>query len=227
MATVNAKVKRLHISDLENVRPSGLIAMNLDDDDELGWVGLTSGKDDIILVTSEGKSLRMAEKTIRPTSRQAGGVRGILLDKSDRLTSMQVVEPDAYLLIVTEKGYGKRTALSEYASKGRGTKGMKTINQAHIPQIGKIVAARVVEEEDQITLMSANGIVLRLEVKGIHPTGRATRGVRVMDLGNGDFVASLARISAKNLEENLGIEPNGIVEQSVPTPVEPEETEED
>ena len=119
-----------------------------------GWVGLTSGNDDIILVTSEGKSLRMAEKTIRPTSRQAGGVRGILLDKSDQLTSMQVVEPDAYLLIVTEKGYGKRTALSEYASKGRVPRVMKTINQAHIPQIGKIVAARVVEEEDQITLMS-------------------------------------------------------------------------
>ena len=203
LATLRGKVKRLKISEFEQVRPSGLIAMNIGNDDRLDWAGVTSGEDDIMLVTEQGKALRMSEKTIRPTSRQAGGVRGISLEKGDNLTSMQVVEPDAYLLVVTEKGYGKRTLLSAYASKGRGTKGMKTINTSHIPTIGKIVAARVVADDDQITLMSLNGIVLRLEVKGISITGRATRGVRVMDLADEDTVASLARISSKSLEVKI------------------------
>ncbi|MCJ7623296.1 MAG: DNA gyrase subunit A [Anaerolineaceae bacterium] len=198
MATAKGLVKRVAISHFANVRPSGLLAMNLGDDDYLGWVRMTSGQDDIILVTEQGKALRISESTIRAMGRQAGGVRGIRLRDDDNLTSMEVVELGGYLLNVTENGYGKRTPLSAYPVKGRATRGIKTIDEKQIYRIGKIVASKVVQEDDQITFMSGAGMVLRLKVSGINPSSRTTRGVRVMDLVKGDTVASLARISATN-----------------------------
>jgi DNA gyrase subunit A len=207
MATAKGSVKRVAISQFASVRPSGLLAMKLGDDDHLGWVQMTSGQDDVMLVTEQGKALRISEKTIRAMGRQAGGVRGIRLRGKDRLTSMEVVEPGGFLLNVTENGYGKRTPLSAYPVKGRATRGIKTIDEKQIFRIGKIVASRVVQEDDQITLMSGGGMVLRLKVSGINPSSRTTRGVRVMDVVEGDTVASLARISATNendMEEEQG-----------------------
>jgi DNA gyrase subunit A len=186
--------------------------MKLEDDDELGWARLTSGNDDILLVTERGQVVRFPEKDIRPTRRQAGGVRGIRLHANDRLTSMEIAEPGGYLLIVTKNGYGKRTSLGEYLSKSRATMGIKTINQRQLMTLGKVVSGRVVQENDQITLISSNGMVLRLRVDGINPTSRATRGVRVMDLIPGDTVASVARISVAEVvqpdEENLETAPD-------------------
>ncbi len=136
------------------------------------------------------------------------GVTGIKLRPGDMVASMDVVKPDAELLVVTELGYGKRTPLKEYPSKGRATGGVATIDQQNLKKIGRISTARVVEEEDDLTLISANGLIIRLKVKDISRTGRATRGVRVMDLAPGDKVASLARIGKTEIQTEAG-EGNG------------------
>jgi DNA gyrase subunit A len=193
MATVKGRVKRVALSEFSSVRPSGLIAMTLEQGDELGWVKLTSGKDDILMVTKKGQALRISEDEIRSMGRQAAGVTGIKFKADDRLADMEVCEPNSTLLIVTEHGFGKRTKLDEYPKKGRATGGVITIDQKHLDKTGRIVAARVVQEDDEISLISACGIMLRLKVKTISISGRSTRGFRVMDLDEGDAVASVAR----------------------------------
>ncbi|HUM48794.1 MAG TPA: DNA gyrase subunit A [Anaerolineaceae bacterium] len=197
MATRNGRVKRIALSEFESVRPSGLIAIRLEPEDQLGWVCLTTGNDDVILVTRQGKALRFHEDQIRPTGRNTMGVTGIRLSKNDTLASMEVVEPDGFLLVLTEKGNGKRTPLSEYVPKGRGTLGVATINPRALAQIGEVAQARVVQEGDEVTLISAAGIVLRTKVASIPVQGRATQGVNVMVLGEGDSVAAVARIPAE------------------------------
>jgi len=195
MATVMGRVKRMALSEFASVRPSGLVAIGLEEGDELGWVRLTSGKDEVILVTQQGMALRIDENEVRAMGRQAGGVAGIKLQKKDQVASMEVIEPDGYLVVVTEKGYGKRVKLEEYPTKGRATGGVATTAQKNLPQTGPVAAARVVQEEDEITVISSGGMVLRLKVKEIDTAGRATRGTRLMIVTEGDRVASLARIT--------------------------------
>jgi DNA gyrase subunit A len=209
LATVHGRLKRMILSEFSSVRPSGVVAIGLEKGDELGWVRLTSGKDDIIMVTAQGHALRIAESAVRSMGRQAGGVAGIKLRKGDQLASMEVVEKNGSLLIVTEMGYGKRTLLSDYPKKGRATGGIVTINQKTLGSTGKIAVARVVQDEDEITLISTGGLVLRLKVKDIKSSGRATRGIRFMDLLKGDAVASLARISAADLQKGADEKSNG------------------
>lgn len=199
MATVSGRVKRVALKEFASVRPSGLIAMSLDDDDELGWVRLTTGKDDVILVTRQGQALRLPETKIRSMGRQAAGVSGIKLRPNDLLASMEVVEPNGKLLVVTEFGFGKRTNLDEYPAKGRATGGVATVDQKHLGKIGSIAAARVVQDEDEVTMISASGVLIRLKVKDLSTGGRATRGFRIMDLDKDDFVASVARIAVADL----------------------------
>ncbi|MBI9050687.1 MAG: DNA gyrase subunit A [Anaerolineaceae bacterium] len=194
MTTAKGLIKRVELSQFSSVRPSGLIAISLEKDDTLGWVRVTNGSNDIIMVTHEGKALRMSEALVRPMGRQARGVRAMKLSKTDQMQAVEVVEEGGFLLVVTEKGYGKRTPLSAYMAKGRGTKGMFTIDTKAVDKIGRIAAACVIQDGEEITLMSSNGIVLRLKANGISITGRATRGVRMMDIHEGDHVASLARI---------------------------------
>ncbi len=200
MATRNGRVKRVALSEFASVRPSGLIAITLSKGDELGWVRLTTGKNDIILVTERGQALRYKEDAVRSMGRMAAGVIGIRMSKGDRVTSMEVVEGDGDLLVVTTNGYGKRTPLSEYSTKGRGTRGVQTIDKKATHKIGEIAAARVVQEADDLTIMSANGVVLRTKVRQISQSGRATRGVLLMNLQQGDSVASLARIAHADLQ---------------------------
>jgi len=195
LATVQGRIKRVSLSEFASVRVSGMIALSLDEGDELGWARLTSGQDDLILVTVEGRALRMKEDVIRVMGRTARGVAGIRLEEGDHLTSMEVVVPGASLLVVTEKGYGKRTALTQYRTQGRATKGIATIDTKSIKTIGKIASARVVEKGDQLTLISNNGIMLRINVDDIKSAGRSTRGVRIMHMDKGDKVASVGRIS--------------------------------
>jgi DNA gyrase subunit A len=208
MATQKGRIKRVSLAEFASVRPSGLIAMGLEEGDRLGWVRLTRGKDDVILVTEGGQALRMSEEEVRPMGRQASGVNGINLRPGDLVTSMEVVEPDGYLMIITTLGYGKRSPLDEYPLKGRATGGVTTIDQKNMDKIGKIASARVVQDDDEITSISSGGTVLRQKVKEINPLGRATRGVHLMNLVKGDTVASLARLLAE--EE--------IVEEAEPLP---------
>jgi len=195
VATASGRVKRMQLSDFESVRVSGLIAITLEEGDELGWAGLTSGKDDLIMVTANGNALRVNENDFRPMGRSARGVTGIKLAAGDRLTSMEVVTADGFLLVVTEKGYGKRTELKQYRTQGRATKGVATIDQKSIKTIGRIASARVVEKDDSVSFMTTNGLMLRVNVSDITKSGRATRGVRLINLDKNDSLASIARIS--------------------------------
>jgi DNA gyrase subunit A len=199
MVTRQGRAKRVSLSEFAAVRPSGLIAINLDRGDELGWARLTHGEDEIIIVTERGQALRFSEAEVRPMGRQAGGVTGIRLAKGDQVTGMEVVEEGGDLLVVTSGGYGKRTPLSEYAPKGRANLGVKTIAQEALKRIGAITAVRVVQEADDLTIISANGVALRTQVKDISQSGRATRGVTLINLDSGDSVASLARIADADL----------------------------
>ncbi len=197
MATRKGKVKKTSIEEFAAVRPSGLIAINLKKGDELGWVKMTRGEEQIILVTERGQALRFSEEDIPSMGRAASGVMGIKLAKGDRVAAMDVVDPKADLLVVTERGFGKRTPLKEYPLYGRYAKGVQTIDVNRLREIGRIVDAQVVSEEDEITLISAEGMVLRTTVKDVSSMGRATKGVVVMNLRKGDTVASLARINNK------------------------------
>ena len=194
MATVKGRVKRVEMSAFEAVRPSGLIAINLDEDDHLGWACLTGGENEIMLITHNGQALRFAETAIRPMGRQAMGVIGIRVRPGDKLAAMEVVEPAGTLLVVTDKGFGKRTNLSEYSPKGRATMGVATIDKHAVDLIGKIKEARVVQEKDEVSLISSGGIVIRMAVADISLQSRVTRGVRIVQLEEGDSVAALARI---------------------------------
>ena len=199
LATSKGRIKRMSLSALSSVRPSGIISINLANGDELGWARLTNGKDDIILVTEQGQALRFSEEKLRAMGRTGQGVRGIRLDDQDRLTSMEVVEPEGSLLVVTTKGFGKRTELNKYPSRGRGAKGIATTSKKSLDVIGLIASARVVQTSDVITIMSANGHVLRAKVKNLRLAGRTTRGVKLMDVKEGDRVVSLARTSNAEL----------------------------
>jgi DNA gyrase subunit A len=202
MMTRSGRIKRVDLAEFASVRPSGLIAISLADDDELGWVRLTSGDEELLIVTERGQALRFHESEVRSMGRPAQGVIGIRLRAGDRVVCMDIVEPEGDLLIVTTKGYGKRTPLGEYSAKSRATMGILTIDRKAIPKIGRIAAARVIQpDEDLITLISANGIVMRTKADALSMQGRATQGVQTMDIEEGDTVVSLARIAAADLRK--------------------------
>ncbi|MDL1910789.1 DNA gyrase subunit A [Chloroflexi bacterium CFX6] len=201
MATVRGKVKRVAMDEFASVRPSGLIAMNLEEGDQLGWARLTSGDDEVIFVTENGQALRFHESKVRAMGRQAAGVQAIRLKKDDAVTSMDVVEKDGSLLVVTSGGFGKQTPLREYSPKGRATGGIATIDQKAIKEIGRIVAARVVQKNDDLTIITANGVAIRIKNRTVKQAGRATKGVHLIKPQPGDSVASVARISAEDLKK--------------------------
>jgi DNA gyrase subunit A len=199
MATRNGKVKRVELAEFSSVRPSGLIAINLEEGDELGWARLTDGEDEIILVTELGQALRFNEASVRSMGRTASGVIGIGLVQGDHVASMEVVESGGELLIVSSTGYGKCTPLSEYPPKGRATGGVQTIDPKSLKIIGNIAAARVVQPVDEVTIISAGGVVLRTRVKEIKHGGRIAKCDVLISLEGEDYVASLARISTTDL----------------------------
>ncbi len=203
MITRKGRIKRVEVNVFENVRPSGLIAVNLDDDDSLGWVKLTEGEQDLIIVSEQGKGIRFSEEDVRPMGRNAAGVNAIRLDDWDRVAGADVVLPDDDLLVITEKGYGKRTPLDEYRQQNRYGQGVRAMVLTP-ERTGKIVSARVVATGDEVTCISAKGIILRTATDVISQQGRSTQGVRVMDLRAGDTVASVAVIREGRLSQVNG-----------------------
>jgi len=193
MATRGGKIKRTNLAEFAHVRPSGLIAIDLEAGDELGWVRPTDGHREIIVVTQMGQAIRFPEDQVRSVGRSAGGVMAIRLAQDDLVISMEVVEPENDLLVVTRLGYGKRTPLKRYRTQTRHGKGIRTL-PANLQVTGKIAAARVVAQQDEVAVISEDGIVLRTRVTGIPRMGRMARGARLMALGEGDRVASLARV---------------------------------
>ncbi|GAF85222.1 unnamed protein product, partial [marine sediment metagenome] len=197
MVTRQGRIKRVALGELASVRRSGLVAIKLEKGDELGWVRLTNGDQEIILVTKRGKALRFSETAVRPQGRAGAGVWAIRLAGGDAVTSVDVVEPEGQLLVMTAHGYGKRTSLSEFPTKGRHGGGMVTLHQKHLSQTGPIVAARVVGLKSEVTIITAEGMALRTHVENFPQQGRASRGKRVIDLEAGDVVASVARLAEK------------------------------
>ncbi len=193
MVTTGGRVKRTPVEEFANIRAGGLVAILLEEGDELGWVRLTPGDAELILVTEQGQALRFREEEVRPMKRMASGVSGIRLEEGDRVASADVVFPDADLFLVTEQGYGKRVPLQEFPVQGRYGKGVVCIGGKRQTR-GAVAAARVVGPEDEVTLISARGIVLRVPASSIPQMGRPARGVRLMDLKDGDRVASVAVI---------------------------------
>jgi DNA gyrase subunit A len=208
MCTRRGRIKRIGLSEFESVRPSGIVALNLEEGDELGWVKLARAKDEAILVSAHGKALRFEVGTVRSMGRSASGVSSMRLGEGDQIAGMDIVDPRADILILTTNGFGKRTPLSEYGTKGRRGKGMWAINYRKIEEIGTIVTAQVVAPGDEVTLISAQGMVLRTTVKQISQQGRATKGTRVMRLEEGDVLRSVARIP----QEKDGAPADGKVE---------------
>jgi DNA gyrase subunit A len=217
MVTRHGRIKRVAMSEFASVRPSGLIAINLDQGDVLGWARMTSGQQEIILVSERGQALRFNEAKVRAMGRQAAGVAAMRLGKGDYLASMDVVDPDGELLVVTVNGYGKRTPLKEYPPKGRATGGIATLSRSGMQTTGPVAAARVVRQEDEITIISTNGQALRTKVKEIRQAGRATMGTRLINLKDGDTVASVARLAAKDIAPVAEAPKDGRDEEAVPS----------
>ena len=221
MITRKGRIKRVEISSFENVRASGLIAINLDEDDSLGWVKLTRGEQDLIIISEQGKGIRFSEEDVRAMGRTAAGVNAMRLDDWDYIAGADAIDPDQdeRLLIITEKGYGKQTPVDEYRRQNRYGQGVKAM-VLEPNRTGRIVSSRVVTKGDEVTCISSNGIMLRTSVDAISVQGRITQGVRVMDLRGGDTVASVAviregrlsRVEEKEEEEiemETAVSPNG------------------
>ena len=196
MVTKNGRIKKTSLSEFENVRKSGIISIKLEKGDALKKVVKTTGEDDIILTTKQGTAIRFKEKDIRPMGRSAAGVKGLKLKKGDEVIGMDVIKKNVkqYLLVVMENGYGKRTDISQYRLQGRGGSGIKTAKITS--KTGKIVLAAIVEtsEEEDLIVISQKGQVIRTGVKSISLLSRATQGVRIMRLDEGDKVASGASL---------------------------------
>jgi DNA gyrase subunit A len=196
MLTRMGRIKRVKLSEFAAVRPSGIIAVNLEPGDELGWVRATFGDQDFIVVTALGRASRFRETEVRAMGRTAAGVRAIRLAKGDAVAGFDVVEPGGDLLVLTEHGWGKRTPLAQYPLHSRTSRGVWALAHAKVEQTGNIVAARVVQPEDQVSIITAAGITLRTPVASISQQGRTARGVRIVTPDNGDLVAAMARLLA-------------------------------
>jgi len=197
MATREGRIKRVHLHEFEAVRPSGLIAMSLTEGDTLGWVKSTKGHQDIVIVTEQGQSIRFAEQQVRVMGRGAGGVNAIRLQDVDRVVGMDVVSEDhTNVLVVTQNGFGKRTALDEYKQHSRYGKGMRTI--ARNERTGPIVAMRCITEQDGILLITRLGVVLRTSLDQIRETSRSTQGVKLMNMKKGDEVVGIAILNGED-----------------------------
>ncbi|MBO0682352.1 MAG: DNA gyrase subunit A, partial [Candidatus Dormibacteraeota bacterium] len=199
MVTRKGYIKKTRIQEYANVRRNGLIAMNVQQGDELLWVAPTSGEDDILLASQEGKAIRFHESEVRPMGRDTQGVIGMKLGRNDLVAGMAVMKPGADLLVVSEKGYGKRTPVSEYPTHHRAGQGVFTLKVTD--RVGRLAALRVTDsEDDEVLLISATGMVLRTAVGSISRYGRQTQGVIVMRVAADDQIVALAPVGLETEE---------------------------
>jgi DNA gyrase subunit A len=193
MCTVRGTVKKTPFEQYQNVRSSGLIAINLDDGDELKWIRMTTGDNEVVISTSQGQAIRFHEKGARPMGRVARGVRGIRLRPGDHVIGMDIVEPGADIFVISKFGYGKRTKIDQFTPHARGGVGIRSaiVND----KTGELVGVkRLLSDEQELILISRNGQTIRLGLSDIPALGRATQGVRIMRLNDADEVVSLALV---------------------------------
>ncbi|MBT9155134.1 MAG: DNA gyrase subunit A [Firmicutes bacterium] len=195
MATKSGMVKKTSLTEYANIRTNGLIGISLRDGDELIGVRLTDGNSDVVLGTRLGLSIRFDEQDVRPMGRATQGVKGIDLGDGDTCIAMDIVRAGVVLLAITEHGYGKRTDISEYRQQSRGGKGIQSIKASE--RNGRVVCLRAVSAEDELMVISEQGIIIRIDMKSIPVLGRATQGVKIIRLDEGDQVVAIARVAAK------------------------------
>lgn len=198
-ATKQGVVKKTPLNDYANIRKVGLIAIHLRDDDELIGVKLTNGKRDIIMGTSQGMSIRFPEEDVRSMGRGATGVKGIQLSKDDFVIDMDVVHEHHDVLIVTAQGYGKRTPIDDYRVQSRGGKGIKTLNITD--KNGKVVGLKIVNDEEDLMIITGAGTIIRTSIAGISTMGRNTQGVRLIHIRDEDEVATVAKVEKSEEQE--------------------------
>ena len=199
MATMMGVVKKTSLSEYDSSRKDGLVAINLDAGDELIGVKLTSGTEEIILSTANGAAIRFSEEDVRPMGRATRGVRGISLERRDHVVSMDTVQENGELLVISEHGYGKRTPLGNFRSTHRGGKGVYALRCND--KTGDLVAIEVVRPGDEMMIISRDGIIIRVNVNDISEQGRYAQGVRVIKLDDGDTVVDMAKVISKDEEE--------------------------
>jgi len=205
LATSGGIVKKTEFKSYDTIlREAGLIAIRLQGDDELVGVQLTDGERDLLIVSARGQAARFEESKVRAQARDTQGVKAMNLDAGDRVLSLCVANDDDDLLVVTGNGYGKRTAMSEYPRKGRPTKGVRTIKVSD--RKGELITARPVREGQELLLISQMGQVIRIAVSGIRRMGRSTEGVRLMVVGDEDFVCGVAPVEEGQAPEDEGDE---------------------
>lgn len=192
--TKKGTIKKTALSQFDTNRKNGIIAVKLKDGDELIDIKQTSGNDDVIIVTKNGKSIRFNEKDVRPMGRVAGGVRAIKLEEDDEVVSMSLVKEDDELLVVTKNGYGKRTPVKEYKLQDRGGKGVLTYDKKKFSKTGELIGAMTVEEDDEILLINSDGIIIRIAAKDVSELGRATLGVKIMKVAEDTNIISMAKV---------------------------------
>lgn len=216
MVTKNAVIKRVALSAFRNVRKNGLIALDLAEDDELSWVRLTSGSDDLLVATRFGKVIRFHEADVREMGRQARGVRAIRLAEGDVVVGMSVLRENGLVLTVSETGYGRLSNPEDYRLQHRG--GMGILNY-HVEKYGNVAAIKVVDLDDDIILIADDGVIIRIEAGSIRICARPSKGVRVMKVNEGSRVITMARAPHDDEEEISAVEDDGTAEEGEDEPV--------
>ena len=216
MVTKNAVIKRVALSAFRNVRKNGLIALDLAEDDELSWVRLTGGSDDLLVATRFGKVIRFHEADVREMGRQARGVRAIRLAKGDVVVGMSVLRENGLVLTVSETGYGRLSNPEDYRLQHRG--GMGILNY-HVEKYGNVAAIKVVDLDDDIILIADDGVIIRIEAGSIRICARPSKGVRVMKVNEGSRVITMARAPHDDEEEISAVEDDGTAEEGEDEPV--------
>lgn len=192
--TKDGTIKKTAISQFDTNRKTGLIAINLKDGDELVDIKQTSGSDNVIIITKNGKCICFSEDDVRPMGRIAGGVRAIKLEDDDEVIAMELVQPHEELLVVTSKGYGKRTPVKDYKIQARGGKGLLTYDKSKFNKTGELVGALVVDDEDEVLLINSEGTIIRVAAADISKLGRATQGVKIMRADDDVNIISIAKV---------------------------------
>ena len=216
MVTKNAVIKRVALSAFRNVRKNGLIALDLAEDDELSWVRLTGGSDDLLVATRFGKVIRFHEADVREMGRQARGVRAIRLAEGDVVVGMSVLRENGLVLTVSETGYGRLSNPEDYRLQHRG--GMGILNY-HVEKYGNVAAIKVVDLDDDIILIADDGVIIRIEAGSIRICARPSKGVRVMKVNEGSKVITMARAPHDDEEEISAVEDDGTAEEGEDEPI--------
>jgi len=202
MCTVRGVVKKTPFAQYQNVRSNGLITINLDQGDELKWIRMTTGDNEVVISTSGGQAIRFHEKDVRPMGRVSRGVRGIRLRPSDRVIGMDVVQDGSSIFVISKHGYGKRTKVAQFTPHARGGVGIRSavVNS----KTGDLIGVKTLngDESQEVIIVSSQGQTIRLGLKNIPELGRATQGVRIMRLNDGDQVVSLALVDAAELGDD-------------------------